>query len=110
MKRGWNRNPGESRGEREPLSKSERLGITGSGPMTATTLSVQGLSPDAAVEIVQRKIQRARRANAESIKVLFLPESTKLLRKLESFLESADGVSEYFPDQDRPGTLWIQLH
>ena len=109
MKRGWNRNPEESPGDREPMSKSERLGITGSGPMSATTLSVQGLSPEAAVEMVQRKIQRARRANAVSIKVLFLPESTKLLRKLESYLGSAHGVREFTADPDRPGTLWIHL-
>lgn len=94
------------------MNKSERLGITGAGaggPMTANTLSVQGLSPDDAVELVQRKIQRALRAHADSIKVLYLPESTKLLRKLENYLSTAQEVREFFPDEDRPGTLWIRL-
>ena len=80
-----------------------------SGPMTANTLSVQGLSPEDAVELVQRKIQRAMRAHASSIKVLFLPDSAKLLRMLENYLSTAREVREFFPDEDRPGTLWIRL-
>jgi hypothetical protein len=89
-------------------SKTERLGM-GEGPMSATTLSVQGLTPDDAVEIVRRKIQRALRANASSFKVLFLPENGKLQRKIEGYLSTVGSVREFFIDTDHPGTLWIHF-
>jgi hypothetical protein len=81
----------------------------GEGPMSATTLSVQGLSPDDAVEIVRRKIQRALRANATCFKVLFLPDSAKTQRKIEGYLETVESVRKFFIDADHPGTLWIHF-
>lgn len=90
-------------------AKGERLGITGDQPMTAGTISVQGLTPEAAVEILQRKIQRARRANADTIKVLYLKESPKVLKKLQAFLEQAEGISAFNADEKTPGVLWVHF-
>lgn len=89
--------------------KSHRLGIF-SGPMASTTVSLHGLRIQDALNIVERKINRARRAGGEEIKIVFEKESApKFRRQLMEFLESCPEVASAQFDEENPGAIMVTM-
>jgi hypothetical protein len=60
--------------------------------MFSNTVDVHGLSPEDAVDIVRRKLERARAANADSLRILLGGKSKRMLKLLEAFLDAQTGI------------------
>jgi hypothetical protein len=78
--------------------------------MASPTVALLGLSPRDAVEIVERKLNRAFQSDAETIKLICDHSHRKLMRLVEEFLQNTSLVREYREDEDHPGVLWVSLN
>jgi dsDNA-specific endonuclease/ATPase MutS2 len=104
FKRPWD----PSRNENSPTRKSDRLGLF-RGPMASPTVALVGLSPRDAVEIVERKLNRALQADSREIRLVYDHTNKKLMRLVEEFLKSTSFVREFHEDEDHAGVLWVSL-
>ncbi len=75
--------------------------------MFSTTVDVHGLAPEDVIDIVRRKLQRARAANADSIRVLHSGKPRKLQKLLEEFLRSQSGVLSVEYEDGDPTVLEV---
>jgi dsDNA-specific endonuclease/ATPase MutS2 len=75
--------------------------------MFSNTVDVHGLSPEDAVDIVRRKLERARAANADSLRILHGGKSKKLLKLLEAFLDAQTGILSVEVDEGEPSVIAV---
>ncbi len=87
--------------------KGVRLGKFEPAPMHSTTLDLHGLSARDAVEVLERKIQRALLAGTERVKVLYGSSASKVEKALNDFLSHCKAVKSYHADESRPGVTWV---
>lgn len=73
--------------------------------MFSTTVDVHGLSPEDAIDIVRRKLQRARAANADSIRIRHSGRPRRLAKLLEEFLREQAGVLSVDFDEADPTVI-----
>lgn len=88
--------------------KSERLGIY-DGPMASSTVALLGLGHDDALHLVERKINRARRAGSTKIRVVHDKKDAKLRRLLMEFLSQTPHVTEFKEDESNPAVVLVTL-
>lgn len=60
--------------------------------MTSPTISLVGLAPDDALELLEWKLQRARAARNPHVRIVYGSASPRLQRRVEELLERWDGV------------------
>ena len=89
--------------------KTARLGKFTPGPMQVTTLDLYGMKPKDAVEVLERKVQRAILADARSLKILHPPTDHKFRRTLHEYLDTSKIVERHEEDEEKPGITWIYL-
>ena len=77
--------------------------------MNSTILDLHGLTPQDAIEIVQRKIQRALRAGCSLLKLVYSKDSAKLKRYLDQYLSTTEVVKDFESDAEMPGVTWVYL-
>lgn len=70
------------------------------------TLGLYGIPDKDALDLVEKKIQRALRARAEQVLLLF-EESPRLTRVLESYLSHSNAVENFTVES---GRILITLH
>jgi len=90
--------------ENDSAEKSDKANVS----MTAT-LSLQGLSPRDAVDIVDKKIKRALLSGIEQLRILFVPEEVKVKKALLNYLSQSATVKSFEDDTDRDDQIWIML-
>lgn len=73
--------------------------------MFSTTVDVHGLSPEDAIDIVRRKLQRARAANADAIRIRHSGQPRRLVKLLEEFLREQTGVLSIDYDDGDPTVI-----
>lgn len=88
--------------------KSNRLGLF-DGPMASSTVALHGLSYDDALHLVERKINRARRAGGTEIRVVHEKGNVKLRKLLLEFLGQTPDVAEFQEDESNPAVVWVKL-
>lgn len=76
-------------------------------PMFSNTVDVHGLSPEDAVDIVRRKLQRARAANADSLRILHSGKPRRLKALLEEFLAAQSGILSVEYDEGEPSIIEV---
>lgn len=73
------------------------------------TLALHNLNPRDAVEMVERKIQRALIAKQESLKIIHGDEKGKVRKAIHEYLENNKAVKSFEDDEERPGVTWVRL-
>lgn len=73
------------------------------------TLALHHLNPKDAVEMVEKKIQRALIAQAESLKIIHGDEKGKVRRAIHEYLENNAAVVKFEDDEERPDVTWVYL-
>src|SRR5205085_2548381 len=93
----------------EPKKKAAKLGKFQDQPMVCKTLDLYGLNPKDAVEIVERKINRALLAGAQEIKILHFQNPGKMKKVLHTFLTSVEAVKHFETPADEPNVTYVFL-
>lgn len=73
------------------------------------TLALHNLSPRDAVEMVERKIQRALIAQSERIKIIHGDEKGKVRKAIHEYLEGNKAVKSFEDDEERADVTWVYL-
>lgn len=89
------------------IGKGARLGKFESRPMLSVTLALHGLNPKDAVEMVERKINRAVLSDADRIKIIHGDEKGKIRRAIHEYLERSRVVKSFEDDAERPDVTWV---
>lgn len=77
--------------------------------MASSTVALHGLSHDDALHLVERKINRARRAGGTAIRVIHEKGDTKLRRLLMDYLEQTPHVADFQEDEGNPAVVVVKL-
>jgi len=88
--------------------RNVRLGIFG-GPIALPTIALHGLGVDDALNLLERKLNRAKRVGRNQIKILHEKDSEKLRRALLDFLSQSALVGEFEEDQNNPSAILVSL-
>ena len=82
---------------------------SGSGPMFSNTIDVTGLELEDAVELVYLKVQRARAADVDVIRVVHGANAGKLRRLLEQRMQGPRQSATVDTDPESATVTWILL-
>jgi len=95
----------------EPAAKPTKtaLEMFENRPMVSSTLALHGLNVNDAVDLVERKLNRAVRAGAERIDIIFDQKVPRMTRVLEQFLETSSLVKDFCLDDEKPGVFHIKM-
>lgn len=91
----------------ERQTKGARLGKFEASPMFSNTIDVHGLNVRHAIEMVERKINRALLADCDRIRIVHEKDASKLCRALDQFLSSQRYVAGYAQDEENPSVTWV---
>lgn len=79
-------------------------------PLVSMTLALHDLKEKDAVEMVDRKIQRAVLSNADRIKIIHGDTKGKIRKAIHEYLASSRLVKNFEDDQSRPDVTWVYFH